>query len=378
MRILVTGGAGFIGKHLSNRLINDGHDVTIYDNFSHQIHGADSIELILGELFNSCKVIRGDIRNRDLLKEAIVGCNAVVHLAAETGTGQSMYEIDRYVDVNSRGTGILLDILANDVKSISKIVVASSRSIYGEGLYICSDHGKVYPSHRLRNDLDKGDFEVKCPKCKKNVLAVSTPEDALLHPSSIYGITKLNQEQLTLVGAEALGISGIALRLQNVYGPGQSLKNPYTGILSIFSQLLNVNSPVNIFEDGNESRDFVFIDDVIESIICSLKLPDLKPLVFNIGSGIQTTVNEVVNNLSQIYDSNSEISVSGNYRIGDIRHNFANLNYAIEHLGFHPRTSFEDGVRKFCSWVLAQDQNNSSLAAYEKSLVEMRNKGLFK
>jgi dTDP-L-rhamnose 4-epimerase len=378
MRILVTGGAGFIGKHLSNRLINDGHDVTIYDNFSHQIHGADSIELILGELFNSCKVVHGDIRNRDLLKEAIVGCNAVVHLAAETGTGQSMYEIDRYVDVNSRGTGILLDILANDVKSISKIVVASSRSIYGEGLYICSDHGKVYPNHRLRNDLDKGDFEVKCPNCKKNVLAVSTPEDALLHPSSIYGITKLNQEQLTLVGAEALGISGIALRLQNVYGPGQSLKNPYTGILSIFSQLLNVNSPVNIFEDGHESRDFVFIDDVIESIICSLKLTDLKPLVFNIGSGIQTTVNEVVDNLSQIYASNSEISVSGNYRIGDIRHNFANLNYAIEHLGFHPRTSFEDGVRKFCSWVLAQDQNNSSLAAYEKSLVEMRNKGLFK
>jgi len=378
-RVLITGGAGFIGRHLARRLLREGVAVRIYDNFSPQIHGEAAPETVLGDLWADCEVIRGDVRDRDALGAALAGQAVVVHLAAETGTGQSMYEVERYVDVNSRGTAVLLDLVANGAKGVERIVVASSRAVYGEGRYRCPQHGAVFPGPRTKVDLDRGDFAVKCPVCAAPATELATDESSTLHPTSIYGITKLNQEQMVMVETEALGLPGVALRYQNVYGPGQSLNNPYTGILSIFSRLLQAGKEINIFEDGLESRDFVFIDDVVEATCLAVMGGATVRGIFNVGTGVQTTVMEVAEALRRIYGASSELRISGDYRLGDIRHNFADGGRAEQMLGFVPRVGFPEGIAAFSSWVLAQESGsgNESLG-YERSLQELRARGLMK
>ncbi len=375
-RVLITGGAGFIGRHLSRRLLAEGFDITIYDSFSQQIHGVALPRTVLGDLWDSCSVVQADVRDRDALRKALERQEIVVHLAAETGTGQSMYEVERYVDVNSRGTAVLLDLIANGAKGVERIVVASSRAVYGEGRYRCARDGVVYPGPRRNADLSRGDFEVKCPVCRTPAEAQATDEDAKLHPTSMYGITKLNQEQMVLVETEALGIAGVALRYQNVFGPGQSLKNPYTGILSIFSGLLRAGREVNVFEDGVESRDFVYIDDVVDATCRAIGGEDVVG-AFNVGTGIPTTVSEVATRLKEAYGSSSPLRVSGNFRIGDIRHNFADLALANSRLGFTPSVSFKDGIRAFSEWVSSQASLSEGLS-YETSIDELRARGLLK
>jgi dTDP-L-rhamnose 4-epimerase len=376
--ILITGGAGFIGRHLAHRMLTEGFEVTIYDIFSPQIHGGASPQVVLGELWRACRVIQGDVRDRDALGKALADQTVVVHLAAETGTGQSMYEVERYVDVNSRGTAVLLDLVANGVKGIERMVVASSRAVYGEGRYECPEHGIVYPRPRKKTDMDRGDFAVKCPICDAPSSELATDESSKLHPTSIYGITKLNQEQMVLVESEALGIPGVALRYQNVYGPGQSLNNPYTGILSIFSRLLQAGNEINIFEDGMESRDFVYIDDVVEATFRAIQGGETATGAFNVGTGTKTTVHQVALTLKEIYGSSSPLRVSGNYRLGDIRHNFAELNHVQARLDFVPRVSFAEGIRAFSKWVLSQAQGATGGLAYERSIQELRARGLMK
>ncbi|MGU5542646.1 NAD-dependent epimerase/dehydratase family protein, partial [Aeromonas hydrophila] len=255
-RILITGGAGFIGSNLALKLIAEGHSVTVLDNLSPQIHG-DNPDL--SPLYISIKdkvtFIKGTVESQDDWLKALVGIDTVVHLAAETGTGQSMYQIKRYSDVNVGGSAIFLDLLANQKHSIKKMVIASSRSIYGEGKYHCQQHGVVYPTARLDATMQQGDFNVKCPVCDLDVELMATDEDSKIHPSSIYGVTKQVQEQMFLITGNSLGIDTVALRFQNVYGAGQSLSNPYTGILSIFSTRIKNGNDINIFEDGEESRD---------------------------------------------------------------------------------------------------------------------------
>lgn len=377
MKVLITGGAGFIGSALAISLAKRGDEVTILDNFSPQIHGEDpESSALVQRLPSSARLIKGDVRNRADWEKVLPGQEVVVHLAAETGTGQSMYEIDRYVDVNARGTSLLLDILAKkeaDSKSVRRLVVASSRAIYGEGKYQ-GNNGFVYPTARALEDLQNGIFECRDPVSGDIVTPVPTDESSRIHPSSIYGITKQIQEQLILTGGASLGIGAVALRYQNVYGPGQSLKNPYTGILSIFSTLLLQGKDINIFEDGKESRDFVFIDDVVDATITAID-SDVSGSAYNVGTGEFTNVLTVAHSLKQNYGSGGEIKVSGNFRVGDIRHNIADLTKIKEEMGFVPKVSFAEGVKAFSEWVKTQEIVDSG---YERSVQELRAKGLLK
>lgn len=373
MNILISGGAGFIGSNLALALVAKGHNVTVLDNLSEQIHGTDSI--LLRGIADKVSFIKGDVRLVEDWHNALVGQDIVVHLAAETGTGQSMYEVQKYVDVNINGTAILLDYLVNQSHHIRKVIVASSRAIYGEGKYHCELHGSVYPNDRLDEDMALGGFDPKCPHCRATVSLLPTDEDSKIHPASIYGITKQNQEQMVLNICKSIDIPAVAFRYQNVYGPGQSLKNPYTGILSIFSTQIRNDNDLNIFEDGKESRDFVFIDDVVDATIRGIEMEAADYQVFNVGSGEATPVIEVANTLKALYNADININVTGNYRLGDIRHNYADLSRIKRKLGFVPKFNFQTGVEKFVNWVLQQDRQEDQ---YEKSIKEMKAKGLFK
>lgn len=372
MNILITGGAGFIGSHLAQRLASDGHRVTVLDSLSPQIHGPNCP--LVAKVRTCATLVRGDVRERDDWLKVLDGQEAIVHYAAETGTGQSMYEIDRYVDVNVRGTGLMLDLLANREHLVRKLIVASSRSIYGEGKAMCATCGPVYPRERTDENMRRGDFGVKCPHCGADTEVCATDETSQLHPSSIYGITKLTQEQLVLTAGRSLGIPATALRYQNVYGPGQSLSNPYTGILSIFSTRIQNGNGINVFEDGLESRDFVYIDDVVEATRLALLSPAANQQVFNVGAGMATDVLTVASTLREAYGIEVPIVVSGNYRLGDIRHNYADLALIREKLGFEPQVMFTEGVRRFIDWVLLQAKSEDT---YQRSIDEMRARGLF-
>ena len=372
-KILITGGAGFIGSNLSLKLIEKGYEVTVLDNLSPQIHGNNSP--LYEKIKNNVNFIKGTVLSYDDWQKALEGVDVVVHLAAETGTGQSMYEIEKYTDVNIKGTSIFLDILANEKHSIKKMIVASSRSIYGEGKYECSQCGIVYPNERTDNNMLKGDFAVKCPHCRANVKVMATDEDSKTHPSSIYGITKQVQEQMFMVMGKSLGIPAVAFRFQNVYGVGQSLSNPYTGILSIFSTRIKNGNDINIFEDGNESRDFVYIDDVVDATILGIEKDKANNEVFNVGLGQAIDVKTVSNTLVKVFSSNSKVIISGNYRLGDIRDNYADLTKIKTKLGFEPKVSFDEGIRRFTAWVDAQIIEEDK---YEKSIKELKDKGLYK
>jgi dTDP-L-rhamnose 4-epimerase len=371
--ILITGGAGFIGSKTALKLIEKGYKVRILDNLSPQIHGENAD--ISPELMGKVEFIKGDVRSKEDWKKAIENQDAVIHLAAETGTGQSMYEIHKYTDVNIGGTANLLDVLTNEKHTIKKVIVASSRAIYGEGKYICNEHGVVYPTQRIEDNMKIGDFECKCPICGNEVQLVATDEETKIHPTSIYGITKQNQEQMVLVTCESIGIPAVVFRYQNVYGPGQSLSNPYTGILSIFSTRIKNGNDINIFEDGRESRDFVYIDDIADATILGLEKEEANFEVFNVGSGYQTDVMTVANTLKNAYKSNINITISGNYRLGDIRHNYSDLTKIKEKLKFEPVYDFKAGILKFVQWVEKQKITEDR---YDQSIKEMEEKGLYK
>lgn len=374
-KILVTGGAGFIGSHLSRALISSGFDVRIFDNFSEQVHSA---KVLASDVRGEVELFEADIRDRYSLKTALEGVDCIVHLAAETGTGQSMYEIEHYFDVNVRGTALLLDILQSEPSShsLKSIIVASSRAIYGEGAYYCTDHGVVYPNAREAGRLAKGLFDPTCPFCCSDVLMHPTSEDSPFKPMSIYGLTKQVQEQSVLMFARTNNINAFALRYQNVYGPGQSLKNPYTGILAVFSNLSRIGEPINIFEDGLESRDFVYIDDVVRATeACILQETPFVGSI-NVGSGCSTTVMEVASQINSYFGNKSELRINGSYRLGDIRHNVADIKYCRDILGVEASTTFEQGLISFLDWAVANEPGDS--IAYHKSMKELVAKGLLK
>ncbi|GAA1668478.1 NAD-dependent epimerase/dehydratase family protein [Microbacterium lacus] len=374
--VLITGGAGFIGTRVARRLVDAGHTVTVLDSLIAQVHGDDPevTSPLLRSLDGVADVVRGTVTSADDLRRALTGATLVVHLAAETGTGQSMYEIDRYVEANVGGTAKLLDILANEKHDVRRIVVASSRSIYGEGSYRTEDGRVVHPPHRADAAMAAGDFDVHMPG-EGPITVIPTDESAKLHPSSVYGITKQVQESLIMTVAPTIGIEPVALRYQNVYGPGQSLKNPYTGILSIFSTLIRQGKEINIFEDGLESRDFVYIDDVVEATFRAATVADAAGGVFNVGSGVATTVREVVDALFSAFGSEVPTRVSGNYRLGDIRHNVADTTRLRDVLGYEPEVAFRDGVARFVEWVLSEPLEGDS---YQRSLDEMASRNLLK
>lgn len=376
-RVLITGGAGFIGSHIAIKLIENGYEVTVLDSLLEQIHGTDPE--ITSPLYCSIKdkvrFIKGDVCDKALLELGLDDADYVIHLAAETGTGQSMYEIKRYIDVNIGGTALLLDILTNSKNHVKRVVVAESRAIYGEGKYHCEKCGDVYPTERKDDDMAKGDFECHCPKCGGKVKLVATTEDSAIHPSSVYGIGKQVQGQLVHLICKNIGIESVSFRYQNVYGPGQSLTNPYTGILSIFSNRIKSHKGINIFEDGKETRDFVYIDDVVDATIAGMEVPEANGHVFNIGTGKATDVLTVAQTLCKHYGIEVPLNVSGNYRLCDIRHNHADITLAKKILGFEPKWTFDAGIKQFTDWVNRQELQTDN---YEASLEEMKTKGLFK
>lgn len=375
-KILITGGAGFIGSALAVKLIEKKYEVVILDNLSKQVHGENPYNSYTYNLIKDKAVfIRGDVNNTADWIKALSGVTSVIHLAAETGTGQSMYEINKYIETNIGGTSKLLDLLSNKNFSIEKLIIASSRSVYGEGKYNCEIHGVVYPTARKEEDLLRGDFHVKCPLCSQNVKLLFTDEESKLHPTSIYGFTKLAQEQMCLMFGKSTNLPVVAFRFQNVYGEGQSLKNPYTGILSIFSTRIKNGNQIDIFEDGLESRDFVHVNDVVDAIILGLESSNGNGQVFNVGSGILTSVLTVSELLKNNYNSNVSVQITSKYRVGDIRHNVADLSKIKALLGYEPKIDFKTGLSGFVKWVESQNIENDN---YEKTINEMKNRGLFK
>lgn len=377
-KILVTGGAGFIGSNLSFKLLSKGYEVTILDNLSKQIHGAnpDKTSPLYNSIKNKVHFIEGSVTNREDWLKAIDSVDCIVHLAAETGTGQSMYEIEKYVGVNIGGTALMLDILTNTNHTVKKVVVAESRAIYGEGRYYSKELNQfVYPTERSEAAMRAGDFEVKYKGCDSPLKLVGTTEDSMIHPTSVYGITKQVQGQLVHLVCPSIGIASVSYRYQNVYGPGQSLSNPYTGILSIFSTRIRNGNGINIFEDGKETRDFVYIDDVVDATILGIEKEEANGHVFNVGTGVATDVLTVARTLIEKYEIDVPVTISGNFRLGDIRHNYADITAARTILGFEPKWSFSDGIGEFVKWVNEQGVQEDK---YEASIEEMKKKGLYK
>jgi dTDP-L-rhamnose 4-epimerase len=375
--VLVTGGAGFIGSHLVRRLLAGGYRVRVLDNLSPQIHGDPPAGLDwLSE--SEIDFIRGSVTSEDDVRTAITGVDAIIHLAAETGTGQSMYEIARYTQVNLQGTAVILDALANTQNhNVKKVVLASSRSVYGEGAYICAQcapHTRVSPPSRDPSDLAANKWEPVCSKCHGNLTTVPTIETDPTLPASIYAATKLGQEDLVRIACSSLRIGYVILRLQNVYGEGQSLKNPYTGILSIFSTRIRRGLPLPIFEDGLETRDFVHVQDVTAAFLSALQMK-VSSETINVGSGKRTTIIDMARKLTEAFGKDPQIVVTGQYRIGDIRHNCADITALRERLNREPEINLETGLQRFADWTKTQSLPDDGL---ERANAEMKTKGLMR
>jgi dTDP-L-rhamnose 4-epimerase len=353
MHVLVTGGAGFIGSWLVESLLAAGHRVTVLDNLSPQIHGDAKAETLLPLDHAALRFVHGDVRDRALVDGLLADCQQLVHLAAETGTGQSMYQIAHYYDVNMQATAQLFELVGTRHKHVKRIVLASSRSVYGEGAYLLNGQ-LVVADPRNTQRLSAGQFEPVGPNGEALQL-IATPEHAQPRPASVYAATKLANEQLGRVFAEAYDTRVVALRFQNVYGQRQSLRNPYTGILSIFSNRMRQGLPINLFEDGLESRDFVHVSDVVRAVTLALQTELAGFNVLNIGSGVATSVQRIATLLAQRLGSASKLQVSGDFRSGDIRHCYADLTLAKERLGYTPQMSLEAGLHAFCTWVQTQD-----------------------
>lgn len=374
--ILITGGAGFIGSQLALRLLKEGYFVTVLDNLSPQIHGENpkNDSPLYRSILGKVNFIKGDITNRNDVETALENADAVIHFAAETGTGQSMYEIEKYNRVNVSGTALLLDVLVNKTHNVKKFVLASSRAVYGEGKYRNADNETVYPENRTLTLMEQGFYEMTDDK-GRSLTPVATDESSTLQPTSYYGLTKLQQEEMVKLVCSSVALPFVILRYQNVYGVGQSLLNPYTGILSIFSTQILSGKETNVFEDGLPSRDFINIEDTVEATFRSLKNDLANNEIMNVGTGKPTSVLSVAKMLAKMYGKQEKINVSGDFRIGDIRHNFADLSKMKRILNFEPTVSFEQGISDFTDWVLKQPVHENN---FQNSLIEMKQKGFLK
>jgi len=364
--ILVTGGAGFIGSHLVDALVARGHRVRIFDLLVPQVHGTD-LEAPR-YMPQGVEFQRGDVADVEAWRRALEGIDVVFHEAAEVGVGQSMYEIVRYVRANTLGTATMLELLASGEYPLQKLVVASSMSIYGEGAYRCPTCGSVSPQLRTAEQLEQHDWEMRCPSCEGVVEAIPTSEDKPLLPTSIYAITKRDQEEMCLIVGRAYGIPTVALRYFNVYGPRQALFNPYTGVAAIFSaRLLNGRAPL-IYEDGLQSRDFVHVSDIVQANLLVMENGRANYQVFNIGTGRPLSILDVARALSDGLKAGIEPEIVGKFREGDIRHCYADISKAQEVLDYAPRVAFEEGISELVAWAREQesrdlvDQATSELA----------------
>lgn len=349
-RVLVTGGAGFVGSHTVDALLREGHSVRVFDNLSEQVHPGG----LPSYLAKDIEFQRGDMRDLDAVRRSIRGIDIVYHFAAAVGVGQSMYEIARYIEINTQGTANLLQALLDSKLSFEKLIVASSMSIYGEGQYQCEEHGTVAPLPRPMQQLRSKKWEVLCPECDRQLKPVATAESKPLQYTSYYALSKKDQEEMVLLFGRTYDIPVVALRYFNIYGTRQALSNPYTGVAAIFgSRLLNNRAPM-IFEDGNQMRDFVSVHDIVQANLLAMKSARANGEALNVGSGEPITIREVAGILNEELGKNAPIEITGKYRAGDIRHCYADISRAREILGYSPKFGFRDGVSELVSWLRSQ------------------------
>jgi len=352
VHVLITGGAGFIGSHLADLLLSRGHRVRVLDSLVSQVHGpARRAPSYLNAGVDLCV---GDVREPKVVASALQGIDCVVHLAALVGVGQSMYQIADYVDVNVRGTAVLLEALAK--RPVQRLVVASSMSVYGEGAYVDSEGRPSCAGTRALEQLRSGEWEPRNASGRR-LIPTSTTESKPPELASVYALTKFDQERLSLVLGQAYAIPTVALRFFNVYGPRQALSNPYTGVLAIFSsRLLNGEAPL-LFEDGEQLRDFVSVHDVAQAILLSLESKDAVGQVINVGSGEPRSVLSVAHEIAAVLGRDIAPEVTGKYRVGDIRHCFADISRAQQLLGYQPQVTFREGLADLGRYLEAQALN---------------------
>ena len=369
--VLVTGGAGYIGSHLVDALVARGYLVTVLDNLEPQVHRSGQWPSYANP---GATYVRGDVRDRAVFEPLVLASQAVVHFGAAVSVGQSMYQVDRYVDVNTRGTALLLDILVNAKHGVEKLIVASSIGVYGEGAYACATHGAVAPTIRPESQLAARDWEQRCPLCGEHVASVPTPEEKALYRDNIYSMTKYHQEEMVLLIGKTYGIPAVAPRFFNVYGPRQSLSNPYAGVAAIWlSRLINGRQPM-VFEDGGQLRDFVSIHDVVDCLVLMLETPGADYLPVNVGSGERVTILEIARLLARLLGSPIEPLVTQTGRTFDIRHNTADISRARQTLGFAPKVTLEQGFTELIEW--ARTTPDVAVDFFDRALQELQDKGL--
>ncbi len=368
MKILVTGGCGFIGSHLTDRLVSLGHKVRVYDLLEPQVHGRQKPSF----LNKGAEYIYADVRNKTKLKAALKGVEAVFHEASQVGVGQSMYQIEKYVSHNTLGSAVLLDLIVNTKNKVQKLIVASSMSMYGEGRYHCRDCGDVYPGLRDDEQMAKSEWELKCPHCSKVAKPLPTPETKPLAPNSIYATTKRCQEEMFLEIGRAYKIPTVALRYFNVYGPRQSLNNPYTGVAAIFlSQVKNDHAPL-IFEDGLQTRDFIYVSDIVQANILALTRKEADYQMFNAGTGQPQSIRGVAEAIIRLNNKDIKPGITLKFRSGDVRHCYADNTKISSLLGFRPQYDFSRGMKELMEWSETQKAADHSVKAHK----ELKKRGL--
>ncbi len=361
-KILITGGAGFLGSHLADRLLRSGYEVRVYDNLTPQVHPAGFPEYLTKDV----EFVGGDMRDAERLREAVRGVDAIFHLAAAVGVGQSMYEIVHYMTVNTIGTATLLQVLLDTKAELRKLVVASSMSIYGEGKYECPQCGPVAPPPRPGGQLRRKQWEALCPVCGAELRPVATDEAKPLQYTSIYALSKKDQEQMALLFGRTYRMPVVALRYFNIYGPRQALSNPYTGVAAIFaSRLLNGRAPL-IFEDGQQMRDFVSVHDVVDANLLAMERAEADGMALNVGSGTPVTVCDIAAVLAQELGTSIPAEITGKYRAGNIRHCFADIRQAERVLGYKPQVRFREGIRELVEWLRSQRAEDRAAEAVQQ------------
>lgn len=368
--ILVTGGAGFIGSHLVDKLISEGYKVRILDNFTHQVHQGK----IPTYLNKKAKLIKGDITNLKDIQKAILDVDAIFHLAAVVGVGQSMYEIEHYIYNNTLGTAKLLDFLANNKHKVKRILVASSMSAYGEGLYKCDKCGLVRPPLRADEQMSKKEWELSCPNCRRILKPVGIPENQPFHCNSVYAVTKQSQEDMVMIFGKAYGIPATALRCFNVYGPRQSLSNPYTGVAAIFLSRLKNNKPPIVYEDGLQTRDFVSVYDIADVNVFCLENEESFGKTFNVGTGKAITIKDISLILAELLGKKIKPQITQKFRSGDVRHCTADISLIKKTLGWKPKWSFEQGMQDLILWGEKEEAKD----LFDEAAKELNSKGLLK
>jgi dTDP-L-rhamnose 4-epimerase len=366
-RVLVTGGAGFIGSYLVDELVARGDDVVVLDKLEPQVHKHKPDYLNPKARYHT-----KDVRDENILKELVPDADVVIHLAAMVGVGQSMYQVTRYVDANVGGTAQLLQSLVDVNHSVKRFIVASSMSIYGEGAYQCPACGPVSPSLRSEKQLAKKEWEVLCPNCGKISNPVPTPETKPLQANSVYAVTKRDQEDLCHALGRAYGVPTVALRFFNVYGPRQSLDNPYTGVAAIFQSRIKNGQPPVIFEDGGQTRDFVSVHDIVQSLVLAMEKHAAEHASVNVGSGKPVSILQVAEVLLKLHRGRARPSVNHKYRAGDVRHCIADITMAKQLLGYTPKVPFEEGMRELVDWGRMSEATDG----FERAYAELRSKGL--